>query len=108
MEAHAKQEWPLGNRRSNTAQHRNLADRIAAARQFQCQHDSLVLENVHFTVDTMENTFYSSFGAWPETHLVIDGNGRLELRTESELGEGTLRGGEWDDLVEEALEKLLK
>ena len=55
---------------------------------------------VDWCLDTMSNEFYAQFGAWPETHLVLASDGELRLRTESELGEGTLKGGEWDALVE--------
>ena len=109
MEAHAKREWPLGHSRSSTLQHRTLADRLAAAQKYQRLNKfAFGYEHIFFTVDTMDNCFYSQFGAWPETHLVIDGEGRLVLRTESDLGEGTIHGGEWDELVEGALEKLLQ
>lgn len=64
--------------------------------------------SVTWCLDTMSNDFYSQFGAWPETHLVICREGVLRLRTESVLGEGILKGcGEWDTMVEREILALL-
>ena len=51
----------------------------------------------------MDNLFYSTFGGWPEVHLVIQGNGNLGIRLETELGEGSIKGGTWDQLVRDEL-----
>ena len=51
----------------------------------------------------MDNNFYKAFGAWPETHLVIDKNGKLAWRSENESGDGTIIGLHWDKLVDELI-----
>ena len=105
MEAHAAQEWPLGITRSSIGQHKTIEERIAAANAHRTKNITLL--NFPFVVDTMDNIFYEKFGAWPETHLVIDGNGKLIWRSQNELGEGTIKGLHWEKLVDETLMKLL-
>ena len=105
MEAHAAQEWPMGTIRSSIGQHRTIQERIAAANAHRTKNITLL--NFPFVVDTMENVFYKKFGAWPETHLVIDGNGKLFWRSQNEVGEGTIKGLDWEKLVDEKLMVLL-
>eukprot|EP01051_Picozoa_sp_SAG22_P014202 SAG22_NODE_1689_length_3806_cov_7.093067_3_plen_137_part_00 len=126
MEAHASDEWPLGNRRSATPQHRSIEQRCAAARRFRASQmgsassngglgspaaataswpaeDLAAAASVPWAVDTMANGFYSAFGAWPEGHIVVGADGTLRLRTEPEDGEGLVAGGPWHEQVEQVL-----
>ena len=61
MEAHAKQEWPLGTTRSSIGQHKTIEERIAAANAHRTKNITLL--NFPFVVDTMDNIFYEKFGA---------------------------------------------
>jgi thyroxine 5-deiodinase len=108
MEAHGSDEWPLGLHRSSTRQHKTIDERLTAATGYRAQVTDSLRTNVTWAIDTMHNDFYSCFGGWPEVHLIISATGTLLLRTESNLGEGTVKGGEWDVLVEEYLVQSLK
>ena len=110
MEAHAKDEWPLGQKRSPIRQHQSIEERRDAWRHFKTtrfcnQTDPRVraASTVPFALDSMNNVFYSTFGGWPEVHLVIQANGTLGMRLETELGAGTIKGGTWCDLVRDEL-----
>ena len=71
MEAHAKDEWPLGKTRSKFRQHQTLGERIEAAKFYLKR--SLQMENsadaaeIPLAVDLMDNEFNTTFGAWPAT-----------------------------------------
>ena len=75
MEAHAAQEWPMGTIRSSIGQHKTIEERKIAANAHRAKNSTL--SKFPFVIDTMDNIFYEKFGAWPETHLLIDGNGKL-------------------------------
>ncbi len=114
MEAHAKDEWPLGNKRSLIYQHQTIEERREACNHYKNsrlsnQDDPRVFaaSSVPFALDSMNNTFYSTFGGWPEVHLVIQANGKLGMRLETELGSGTIEGGPWYALVRNELNNLL-
>jgi len=72
-EAHAKDEWPLGNKVCLN-QHSKLEERLEAAMNF--------IKDYHFEipilVDGMENTFDSLYASWPERFYIIE-NGRMEV-----------------------------
>jgi len=59
-EAHACDEWPLGNF-THIKQHRTAADRIAAARVL---HDKYKL-SLPMLIDDLDNNFDKTFSAWP-------------------------------------------
>jgi hypothetical protein len=110
MEAHAKDEWPLGKKRSPICQHKSIEERREAWKHFKARRLSdmsdprvVAASTVPFALDTMNNVFYSQFGGWPEVHLVIQGDARLGIRLETELGNGSIKGGSWDDLVRDEL-----
>ena len=50
MEAHAKQEWPLGTTRSSIGQHKTIEERIAAANAYRTKNITLL--NFPFVVDS--------------------------------------------------------
>jgi len=65
-EAHATNEWKLGNV-VEVEQHKNLEDRVSAA-------ERLIKETgwkVPVVVDGMENEFNKQYAAWPERAYVI-------------------------------------
>lgn len=66
MEAHAKDQWPLGSH-VEIEQHKNLEERIAAAEAFIQRFDC----KVPVLIDTMSNQFNDLFAAWPERFFVI-------------------------------------
>ena len=113
MEAHASDEWPLGKKRSCFAQHKNIRERIKAAEHYRkvrmssslCSADPNVLaaSKAPFACDSMRNTFYETFGAWPEGHVVINSNNRLVVSTQAIYGSGEIKGGEWWEVIEQAL-----
>ena len=114
MEAHAKDEWPLGKERSPICQHKSIEERREAWKHFKARRLSdmsdprvVAASTVPFALDTMNNVFYSQFGGWPEVHLVIQANGKLGMRLETELGSGTIEGGPWYALVRNELNNLL-
>ena len=72
MEAHAKDEWQLGNKRSCVDQHKVLEDRLKAAQLYRRARLSDIgdariraASQVPFALDTMDNIFYQTFGGWP-------------------------------------------
>ena len=110
MEAHAKDEWPLGKERSPICQHKSIEERREAWKHFKARRLSdmsdprvVAASTVPFALDTMNNVFYSQFGGWPEVHLVVQCNGKLGIRLETELGKGSIKGGAWDELIREEL-----
>ena len=100
MEAHASDEWPLGKREA-ALQHKNIRERIKAAEYYRkvrmssslCSADPNVLaaSKAPFACDSMRNTFYETFGAWPEGHVVINSNNRLVVSTQAIYGSGEIK-----------------
>jgi len=66
MEAHATDQWPLGNF-SKRPQHKTLLDRIDAANQFQTENSF----KPTLVVDDIDNNFNSVYAAWPERGWII-------------------------------------
>jgi len=64
-EAHASDEWPLGNF-TNVKRHRTLEDRIAAAKQMQERGLRLTL-----LVDTIANEFDAKYACWPDRFYLL-------------------------------------
>jgi len=68
-EAHAIDQWPLGNE-VVISQHKNVEERINAAKLFQ--------QNTNYlgplVIDTMENTVNDTYAMWPEkAFIILDG-----------------------------------
>eukprot|EP01093_Parvamoeba_rugata_P008432 TRINITY_DN24003_c0_g1_i1.p2 TRINITY_DN24003_c0_g1~~TRINITY_DN24003_c0_g1_i1.p2 ORF type:complete len:123 (-),score=5.64 TRINITY_DN24003_c0_g1_i1:71-439(-) len=72
-EAHAADEWPLGDIVC-IKQHTSIEERIAAAQQLRDSGYTLPL-----VVDSMENQVESSYAAWPERYVVIGGDGDVRF-----------------------------
>jgi len=67
-EAHASDEWPVGQTISFCKQPKILGDRCQLAAKF-CQKREY---HVPMMVDTMENAFQKAFAAWPFRFYVIN------------------------------------
>lgn len=65
-EAHANDEWPLGDKFS-WRQHRTLEERTELAKLFKQNMDY----KLPMYVDLMENTFERVFAAWPERYYIV-------------------------------------
>lgn len=69
-EAHARDQWPVGKTISCVNQPKTLNERLDNARQlqkdFQCE--------IPMLVDSMDNTFHTTYGAWPFRFYVIHEN----------------------------------
>ena len=78
-EAHARDQWPVGKTISCVDQPTVLAERLHHAEAFR--------KNFQFEmpmlVDNMENTFHTTYGAWPFRFYIIY-QGRLVLKAEPE------------------------
>jgi hypothetical protein len=66
FEAHATDEWPLGDA-VVINQHQTLDDRIAAAKLLQDKYHA----ECEIYVDSMGNAFNKAFFAWPERFYVL-------------------------------------
>jgi len=67
LEAHAVDEWPLGNE-VQIKQHQTLEERISAAKRFITHYDF----TVPLVVDSIDNSFNNVFAAWPERFYIIN------------------------------------
>lgn len=72
-EAHAKNEWKLGDL-VNINQHETLEDRIAAAKAF--VND--MQYQIPVVVDSMSNAFDKVYAVWPDRFFIIE-NGTMQL-----------------------------
>lgn len=72
-EAHAKNQWKLGDA-VNINQHESLEDRIAAAQSF--VND--MKYQIPVVVDSMSNAFDQVYAVWPDRYFVIE-QGVLKL-----------------------------
>jgi len=66
FEAHATNEWPLGDA-IKINRHETIADRIAAAKLLREKYNS----ECDIYVDDMNNTFNSAYCAWPERFYIL-------------------------------------
>lgn len=66
LEAHASDEWPLGNH-VEIEQHKTLEERVKAAKTF--------VERYSFTypvvVDSIKNDFNENYSVWPERWFIL-------------------------------------
>jgi len=73
-EAHAVDEWPLGNL-VTIKQHQTLEERIDAAKTL----NSELNFNIPTVVDSMDNIFNKTFQSWPERYYILQGNSILKI-----------------------------
>jgi len=99
-EAHASDEWPINNK-LQIAQHKTLQDRVEAATKFYKENGFAL----PLYLDTMENSFHTLFGAWPERYFIID-KGKLALMGQpGPLGYNTAN---WPEEIEKWLTQKFK
>ncbi|CAF4538523.1 unnamed protein product [Rotaria socialis] len=77
VEAHARDEWPMGKIISRVDQPITLEQRLVNARE--CQKDCKF--EMPMLVDSMNNTFHLTYGSWPFRFYIIH-NGILVLKAE--------------------------
>jgi len=65
-EAHAVDEWPVGER-VEIPQPVSLAERCRVADEFRRVHHHMP----HIVVDSMDNCFHDTFAAWPTRFYII-------------------------------------
>jgi len=85
-EAHAIDEWPLGNEISVCYQPKSNSSRISLAKSYRQQFDL----KVPILVDTIENKFEKEYSLWPFRFYIMVG-GRVvkkaQPRAENDPGE---------------------
>jgi len=81
MEAHAKDEWPLGTRRSLFDQHKTTQDRINVARYLLGENSNATFTSdmtddarIPLVVDPIGNPFNNIYAAWPESMYIMEGD----------------------------------
>jgi len=79
-EAHAKDEWPVGETVSVCNQPKSMDERLAIANQFVKDHDY----KVPLIVDTMNNSFQKMFAAWPIRFYIVR-NGKIVYKAQPDL-----------------------
>jgi len=72
-EAHAQDEWPLGNIVCLT-QHKTQEERLTVARNFQKDYQF----QIPILVDEMDNNFDKLYASWPERFYIIE-QGKMKL-----------------------------
>jgi len=75
-EAHAKDEWPVGQTFSFCNQPKSTDERCGLAADFVARRRL----GIRLLVDPIENDFEQTFGAWPFRYFIFDGSGRLALK----------------------------
>ncbi|CAF1094552.1 unnamed protein product [Adineta steineri] len=76
-EAHARDQWPAGKTISCVDQPTILEQRLDNARQFKDKYNF----EMPMLVDSMNNTFHTTYGSWPFRFYVIN-NGKLVFKAE--------------------------
>ncbi|CAF0965811.1 unnamed protein product [Adineta steineri] len=76
-EAHARDQWPAGKTISCVDQPTTLEQRLDNARQFNNKYNF----EMPMLVDSMNNTFHTTYGSWPFRFYVIN-NGKLVFKAE--------------------------
>lgn len=78
-EAHACDQWKLGNR-INIKQHQSSEERVEATK--------LMMKEMNFRiptiVDSIENGFEEAFTVWPEKFVLIDNEGNVFSQSKPE------------------------
>ncbi len=76
-EAHARDQWPAGKTISCLDQPTKLEERLENARQFKKNYNF----EMPMLVDSMDNTFHTTYGSWPFRFYIIN-DGKLVLKAE--------------------------
>ena len=77
LEAHAADEWPIGELEPEIPQHRTVQDRLQAAASFLAKHP--LPASVLLAVDNEANDFVDLYCSWPFRYWVVD-QGRVALK----------------------------
>jgi len=91
-EAHAADEWPLGNF-ACVNQHKTIEERVEAAKNFISKFNF----KLPVYVDTMENSFDNTYYAWPDRYYIIK-DGKMKEFGRAVYGLGFDRNQLIDDL----------
>jgi len=91
-EAHAKDEWPVGEKVSACDQPKTLEERQTIAKRFVRQHGF----KLPMVLDSMDNDFMTTFAAWPIRFYVIQ-NGRLAYKAQPIASQFTYNIDELED-----------
>lgn len=81
LEAHAEDEWKLGNKIC-IKQHKTLEERMEAARKFKEENGV----KIPILVDTMDNVFNGEFAAWPTRFYVVYNGEMVYIEKDSDDG----------------------
>jgi hypothetical protein len=89
MEAHASDEWPIGNLPEGVVlnQHTSTEDRLAAAHMFQ-KNNNLHPE-IRLLVDPIDNSFNQTYQSWPTRAWVINADGNVSYKSMPGDGSGS-------------------
>jgi hypothetical protein len=95
LEAHARDQWPMGKTISCVDQPTTLEQRLENARECQkhCQFEMPML------IDTMDNNFHLTYGSWPFRFYVIY-NGKLVLKAEPDKNTFSYHIDELDEWID--------
>ena len=74
QEAHADDLWPLGY---GIQSHSNIVERWAACDRFMKIHPALKTSLHGVALDTMDDHFLHTYGAWPERYFLTDNSGQV-------------------------------
>jgi len=96
-EAHAKDEWPISHK-NQTNQHRNLEERICAAKQILKDYPKLISRV--FVDSFAEENYENEFCGWPERAYLVK-NQKIKYLSYHKV-DGM------DDWYDEVLKRLLK
>lgn len=75
LEAHACNEWPVGNRTIQLLQHTTIESKIAAAKLLQDKYPV----KCRVVVDSEEDTFVNVFCSWPFRFWIVHNN-KVQLK----------------------------
>jgi hypothetical protein len=81
MEAHASDEWPIGNLLEGTVlnQHKLTEERLAAAQMF--QRTNVLHPKLQLLVDPIDNCFNQTYQSWPTRAWVISADKEIVYKS---------------------------
>ncbi|CAF1111635.1 unnamed protein product [Didymodactylos carnosus] len=95
-EAHAKDQWPIGKTISCNNQPKIMEERLEIANRF-CNEFKLEMPVL---IDNMDNTFHSTYGAWPFRFYIIH-NGKLVFKAQPGQDNYAYNLDELDEWIEQ-------
>jgi hypothetical protein len=85
-EAHAKDEWPIGDQIS-FEQHKTIEARVTAARLFASEMKKKYGFNLPLVADPVDNSFDKAYSAWPVRFYVIQDSKISYIAVAKNLGD---------------------